>query len=598
MEAPVLHGFAALDWGIVAAVLVLTTLVGAWLGKHSSLRDFFLGGRSLPWWAVSASIVATEISAVTLVSVPWVVYQPGGSFTFLQVLAIGSILARLAIAWKLVPLYFEREVYSPYDVLGERLGAHARTVASALFTVGGVLSQAARVYLTALVLQVVLHEELAGLGERFDLPPLAISVGIISLFAIAWTWFGGIATVVWTDLILLCVFVASGIALLVVLSGGLDLGFERIWRVGVDSHRFRFLDFDTSPGLAYTFWAAALGSAFGNVGAYGVDQLVAQRLLCCADARAARKAILVSSLAVCVTILFALVGVGLFAWYERHPMSAAGAELVAAAGDRIVAVFVMESVPAGLRGLVVAGILAAAISSLDSMLGALSQTAVSGAWIPWRRWRIRRRRGAIDLVAEDRSALRASRAFVVVFGLLLGGIAMSLQPVAERYGSVLDLALSMPGYTQGALLAGILLALTRAPVDGSGYLWSAPLSALWVFAAAWHGEDAQRIVLVTAAAVLAAWIALRAVPEVARGVGLGRVAVQTGGLAAGLALAAWVSRHGDVWRPGASGEPGAWMSLAFPWYVPAGCAFAFVFGHLLARQGGDPLATGTDPARP
>lgn len=593
---PELNGFSALDWSVVAGVLALTTIVGAVLGKHANLRDYFLGGRKVPWWVVSGSIIATEISAVTMVAIPWTVYRPGGDMTSLSLLVVGSILARLAIAWKLVPLYFAREVYSPYDLFGEHLGEGARRMASALFVAGSILSQSARVYLTGLVLEVVLHEELQTLASATGLPTLAISIGIVSLFAVAWTWIGGVAAVAWTDFLPLVVFVVSAVAMLVVISSGLDLGFERVWRVGIDGHRFHFLDFDTNPARAYTFWAAALAASFGNFGAYGVDQMIAQRLLCCRDARDARKAIAWSSLAMGVTFLVALVGVGLVAWYERNPMSEAGKLLVESANDRIVPVFAMEYLPDGLRGLVIAGILAAAISTLDSALGALSQTAVSAAWMPWRRWRARRAGIAADPAAEDGVAIRVSRAFVLFFGLLLGALGVAMEPIARRFGSVLDLALSMPGYTRGALLAGMLLVLSRAPVDGSGFLWAAPISALWVFCCAWHGPKSDQYAPAIAFTLGAAWVFLRAWPDLRAGVGAGRVAIQTLAIALALCLCAWVGRHGEIWWQPVASDPGRWLSLAFPWFEPAGCVLAFVLAHVLARPPAPPeLAAAADP---
>jgi len=592
---PELNSFDALDWSVVAGVLLLTTVVGAVLGRRGSMRDYFLGGRDVPWWVVSGSIVATEISAVTMVAIPWVVFRPGGDMRSLQVLVIGSILARLAIAWKLVPIYFAREVYSPYDVIGERLGEPARRTASALFVAGNILGQSARVYLMALVLEVVLHGELAALSAQSGLSSLVLSVGVVSVFAILWTWIGGVAAVAWTDFILLLVVLVTVVATLTVIAGGLDLGFERIWRVGIDSQRLRFFDFDTNPGRAYTFWAALLASSFGNVAAYGVDQMTAQRLLCCRTARDARKAIIGSSVAMVITFLVALVGVGLFAWYERHPMSLAGQELITT-DDRIVPVFALEYMPAGLRGLVIAGIVAAAISTLTSALSALSQTSLSAAWLPLVR-RIRAWRGIVlDAAAQERSAVRAARALVLFFGLLLGAIGIALQPVALKYGSVLDLALSLPGYTQGALLAGILLALTRAPIDGSGYVWSAPLSALWVYCCAWHGPRTDLMVPPIAVAVGVAWLFLRSWPDWRAGVPLSRVLLQASYLIGALALCVWVSRHGEFWWQPIQSDAGRWLPLAFPWYVPAGCVFAFALGHVLARS--EPLATANTDPRP
>jgi Na+/proline symporter len=251
-------GMSTLDWLIVFGVLAVTTLIGVVFGRAATIREFFLGGRKLPWSAVSASIVATEISALTLIGVPWVVYKPGGNFAYLQLVLIGSVIARCVIAWKLVPAYYEREIYSPYDWIGARMGSRARDVATGLFALGGVLSQAARVYLTALVLEIVLHGPLTRLAELTHVPTLALSIGIITGFAILWTWIGGITAVVWTDLFLFFVLVASAVIALVVVAQQLDIGFARLWRVGVDAHKVDFLDFDTSPAKAYTFWAAVI----------------------------------------------------------------------------------------------------------------------------------------------------------------------------------------------------------------------------------------------------------------------------------------------------------------------------------------------------
>lgn len=171
--SPSTLSFGALDWGVVLGVLLATSLFGAWFGRQSTLRDFFLGGRRLPWWAVSASIVATEISALTLVSLPAIVFVDGGTCAYLQITLIGSVVARLAIAWWLVPAYYQEEIYSPYDWVGRRLGESARRMMTLFGAIGGVLSQAARVYLTAVVLEILLHEQLRAWKTPAASPPSA-----------------------------------------------------------------------------------------------------------------------------------------------------------------------------------------------------------------------------------------------------------------------------------------------------------------------------------------------------------------------------------------------------------------------------------------
>lgn len=573
-------GLGTLDLAIVAIVLLATTALGAAFGGKHTVRDFFLGGRRLPWWAVSASIVATEISALTLVSVPFVVFKPGGNFTYLQITVFGATLARLAIAYWLVPAYYEREIYSPYDFMGRHLGERVRRMASALFALGGVLSQSARVYLTGLVLEIVLHREFAWLAERTGLPSLALAIGLLTAFAVLWTWIGGVVTVIWTDFLLFFVFTAAAAIALWVVAREVG-GFETLHVAGTGAQKLVFFDFDSSPAKAYTFWAASIASTWGNVAAYGTDQLMAQRLLCCRNVRDARLALVSSSVAMLVSVLVAFVGVGLFAYYERFPLEGAAKALYEAQGDRIFPIFVVEVVPAGLKGLILAGILAAAISSLDAILAALAQVAVTTFWLPWR--------AAAAVLAperEERRAITASRVLVLVFGVLLAGIAYALQDASRRYGSVLDLGLSMAGYTQGALLAGFLLAWRRASIDGSGFLWSAPMSVVFVLALAWHGPRSAALCAGFGAVWFAAWVVVRAVPGWMRNETRGRIVVQTLALAIGLAALAWVNRYGlvAVERDArASGEP-LWLPVAFPWYVPAGCTVAFVYGHLLSRR--------------
>lgn len=585
--ATLLGGLETVDWLIVGGTLALTTLLGVVLGRGATIREFFLGGRKLPWWAVSASIIATEISALTLVGVPYVVYKPGGDFAYLQLVVIGSVIARCAIAWWLVPAYYEREIYSPYDYIGARLGNRARDVATVLFALGGTLSQGARVYVTALVLEIVLHGPLTRLSEMTHVPTLALSIGILSAFAILWTWIGGITAVVWTDVFLFIVLAGAAVIALVVVAQQLDFGFARLWRVGVDAHKVTFLDFDASPTKAYTFWAAVIAWSWSGIGAYGVDQLMAQRLLCCRSVRDARLALVSSSIGVIVSVLVAFVGVGLFAYYERNPMTPEVMALVQEKGERLLPIFVTEVVPVGLKGLIVAGIFAAAISSLDAILAALSQTALTSLWLPWRARRLARRPESArpPPEVEERRAIRVSRLFVILSGLALGALAWKLHSVSQKSASVLDLGLEMATYTQGALLAGFALAFLRPGRSGSGFLWSAPLSVAFVFALARHEPRAPLACMAFAAVFALAWIALRAIPDSRHGVASSRVLLQTlAVLFAGVALV-WLNRYGlfSVENPEALGGGFVLERLAFPWYVPIGSTVAFAFGLILTR---------------
>ena len=222
-------GFSGIDWAIVFGTLVLITIIGHKLtGRISTVRDFYLGGRRLPWYAVSASLIATEISAVTFFAVPSQVWGENGSIAYLQIGLFSALIARLVIATVLAPAYYEREVYSPYDFMGHRLGRSVRRMTSVLFMIGGTLAQAARVYITAVVIEVLAYEQLRAVADVVHIEPLALAIIGISLVALLWTWIGGVATVVWTDAMLFLLFVGGIGAILVTLHnqivGGLGAG--------------------------------------------------------------------------------------------------------------------------------------------------------------------------------------------------------------------------------------------------------------------------------------------------------------------------------------------------------------------------------------
>jgi Na+/proline symporter len=577
-------GFTWIDWAVVAGVIAFTTLLGERLsGKQQTVRDFFLGGRRLPWYAISASIVATEISAVTYVSLPSVVWKEGGNITYLQLGLIGSLLARLIVGYVLVPAYYEREIYSPYDYMGRRLGEGVRRTSTLLFSLGGLLGQAARVYLIAVVLEVLLFRELGWLETHLAVPPLAGAVCAIGVVAVAWTLIGGISTVIWTDAVLFLLFLLGiGVALFTV-AGGVEGGFSAAMSQGWEAGKFRFFDFDTDPTKAYTFWAALFAATWGGVGSYGTDHLIAQRMFCCRNEREARKAIVASIAAMGVTFLVALVGIGLFAWYREHPLGGAAAAMVAEKPDRVFPVFIVEAIPTGLKGLVIAGAFAAAISSLDSILAALSQTTLSTLYLPGRR-RVLENGGADpDSPEEQRRTLRISRGLVVFWGVMLCATAISMEVVAAHYASILDLALAMASYTGGALIAGFFLSLLPLGVDGSGYRWSAPLSVLAVFAIVWHATWAQVLVHAVLAVALLLWGARRLLPALGSGRDVRGECLRTVWLVVLAAVISVTVLRGHALRVDPDGATTTAV-LAWPWYIPAGSTVAFVWGLLLGRR--------------
>ncbi|MFQ5413160.1 MAG: hypothetical protein ACE5E6_01750 [Phycisphaerae bacterium] len=596
-DAAALSGvFTWIDWVVVAGYLAGTTVLGGvFAGRQATIRDFFLGGRKLPWYAVSGSIVATEISAVTFVGLPYVVFKDGGDFTYLQLGVFGALSARLVVGYVLVPAYYRREIYSPYDYIGYRLGRGARNVTTVVFAIGGMLAQSARVYLTAVVLELLLADSLFGwLAAETGVSTMTWSIWAIGLTAVVWTLMGGITTVIWTDVMLLLVFMVGAAVALGYVVASLDGGVSGLVAIGRAGGKFQFFDFDVNPCKAYTFWAAIIASTWHNVGAYGTDQMMAQRMFCCRSPRDARRAVVSSYVGIVVTIMVMLLGVGLYAYYKTHPLSGAGLALYEGRGDRILPIFILDVLPTGLKGLLIAAVFAAAISSLDSILVALSQatlplvSAVRGrlghgssrAACSGGASSVDDASGAARAMSrvDDRRAVRVSRVLVVVWGCVLCVLSQVAERAADHYPSLLDLALSMAGYTGGALLAGVLLAMLPARRFGRGLCWSAPISVATVFAVAWHAPWARYACVGMAIVFLAAWVVAACRSRTA---GVGR---RTVWLVMAVAVMVGVGFFGyGVSAPDAVGHR-AVITLAWPWYSPIGCTVAFVFGYVLAPR--------------
>ena len=435
--------FTAIDWLVVFGYLLATTLVGHFLkGKQSTIKDFFLGGRSLPWLAVSGSIIATEISGVTFIGVPGMVYAAGGNFTYLQ-WGIGSIIARIIVGYFFVRVFYEREIYSPYDYIGNQLGEGAKRLATLIFQIGGILGQSVRVLVAALALKVV--------------TPLEFHecIWIIGLFAVGWTLMGGMRTVIWTDVMQFFLFVGAGLFSLGWIVASLDNGWSTLMDVSGEAGKFTFLNLTSDPAVGFTLWVAIIAVPFQNLSAFGVDQLNAQRMFCCRDASDARKAMITSSAALLLTTLMLFVGAGLFAYYE--PLRIVGSEpgIFSEDSNYIFPVWIVTELPVGLRGLILAGIFAAAISSLDSILAALSQTTLS---------LFRKPGNEKEQVKKD---LFNSRLLVLFWGIALSLFAIELDSLRGKV-NVVVLAFGMVSYTTGPMLGMFLASLLTPRASAKG----------------------------------------------------------------------------------------------------------------------------------
>jgi len=613
--------FTWIDWAVLIGYLVLVSILGVKLaGKQENMEDFFRGGGKLPWYAVSGSMIATIISAVTFIGVPAIVFREGGNFTYLQFGIIAGLLSRLFVAFVLVPAYYKHRVYSPYDYMGNQLGEAARTVTTALFSLMGLLAQAARVYLTAIILELVLHDQLTAIADATGISPLVTAVALVGIIAVAWTLLGGIATVVWTDVMLFLVFVVGGVAALLVVASHLPGGVGQIVQDGWEVGKFQlwklqeagapgpgWMTIFTSP---YTLVAAIIAVTFGNVGAYGTDQLLAQRIFCCRSKGAAQLAVISSWAAELVVALMLLVGVGLWAFYRASPEALVGdaAAKVAENADNIFPVFILTVVPQGLTGLIVAGIFAAAISSLTSILAALSQTSMSAVYLPLR---------GIDPDKPEhrhrsREVLFVSRVLIVFWGVALCFMSfgidwyVKLMHTQGKDVPFLDLALGLASYVIGAWLATFLLAWLPVKKNAYGLIWAAPLSVFMVWAARFHdaavpasfsgyfdgmftGHLFLTVCLIVSVTLLVTWLA--SAPSHPQGKGRSGRLMKTGWLLLGCALLVTMSLRG--WFPtyDADGQrlydPETFVAIkrvvAWPWYAVIGGAIAFTFGCLLGE---------------
>jgi SSS family transporter len=407
----------ALDWLVAAAYLGGVVAFGTWLGRRQQgATDYFLGRRDLPWWAVLVSVVATETSALTVISVPGIGFH--GDLTFLQ-LPIGYTLGRIGVAWLLLPGYFRGEITTAYEVLGQRWGSAARRAASALFLLTRALATAVRLFAGAIPLAVI---------TGWSYPTSILAVGAATVI---YTYIGGLRAVVWVDVLQWSVYMVAGAAALAVAihlaPGGLALAAA--------AGKLRVIDWHISLTAPYAFGTAVIGGAFLSAASHGTDHLIVQRLLATRSIGAARAALVGSGLVVaCEFTLFLLVGVAIWA---------AVPGLRQAAGDEVFPSFVVSHLPPLLRGLVLAGILAAAMASTASALNSLASSTTHDYYAPLRR------------ESDEGRLLRAGRLFTLLWAAVLVSGALLLR---SRETPVVVVALSIASLTYGALLGTFALA--------------------------------------------------------------------------------------------------------------------------------------------
>lgn len=421
--------FTLLDWSVLLLYLAGTTALGVWLGRgQKDARDYFVANGTIPWWAVLFSIVATETSALTFISIPGLAYL--GDFGFLQV-ATGYLLGRIVIAYTLLPRYAGGELVTAYALLEKRFGGATRRFASVTFMVTRAFGDSVRVFATAIPIALILGPVIS---PEYVTPVSILALGATTLL---YTYHGGVRAVVWTDVIQTFVYLGGGLGAVYLIGNAVDGGWSAILTRAGDAGKLRLIDTYGGLDRAHTLWAGLLGGGFLSMASHGADQIIVQRLLTSGSLRDARKALIGSGIAVIMQFgLFLLIGVGLWAFYEAR---------VFPAPDKIFPTFIIEEMPAGMTGLVIAAILAAAMSTISGSLNSLAAATTHDIWAPLK--------GGLK---DGPELLRTSRIFTLVWAVILIGGALLYRAEGTP---VVVVALSVASFTYGGLLGGFFLAM-------------------------------------------------------------------------------------------------------------------------------------------
>ena len=440
-----------IDLLVVAAYLALAVWGGHRLSRgRCTLRDYYLTGRRVPWWAVMGSIVATETSTVTVISVPG--YAFGGDLTFLQ-LALGYLAGRVLVAFVLLPAYFSRDLLSAYQLLSARVGRAFGQCAAAVFLITRNVADGLRLFATSLVLAAMLTTAAAtvGLADPPQAPLVVAAIVVIAAVTLAYTWLGGMTAVIWMDIVQLAVYLTGALVAAAMLHAGIPGGAQEAWAAAEEAGKLVTFDFAWDLRRDYTFWSGVLGGAVFTAATHGTDQMFVQRYLCSRSLADARLALIASGVFVFVQFaLFLGIGVLLWAFYTAaEPAALAGITTGGAVqADRIFPLYLMTHLPPGLRGLVLAAIVAAAMSTLSSSLNSSAASTIADFYLA----------GAGRKPSEAR-ALRASRWTTGAWAAVQVTVAIAAIGVSQR---IIDDVLTVQFFSGGLMLGVFLLSVLIA----------------------------------------------------------------------------------------------------------------------------------------
>lgn len=419
--------FTVLDAVVLVAYLAGITVLGIWVGRRqANAKDYFVADRAIPWWAVMLSIVATETSALTFISIPGLAYT--GNLGFLQV-AAGYILGRIAVAYALLPKYYQGEIVTAYALLEKRFGLATRRLTSIVFMVTRGMADAVRVFATAIPIALILGGTVSG---PWVMPTAIVILGALTVI---YTYRGGMKAVVWTEIVQASIYIFGGLSAIVLIGRAMPGGWSAILDSARAAGKLQAIDWYTGIDRPHTVFAGLLGGAFLAMASHGADQLIVQRLLSSRSLRDAQRAIIGSGIVVFVQFaLFLMIGVGLYVLFGGREF---------AAPDAIFPTFIIEQMPAGLVGLLVAAIIAATMSTHSGAINSLAAATTHDIYLP-----------LTKRAASDPRTLRAGKLFALIWGVGLTGGALLFRDTGTP---VVVVALSIASFTYGGLLGTFFL---------------------------------------------------------------------------------------------------------------------------------------------
>jgi len=442
-------GFSFVDYAIVIVYLAGVTVAGILLsGRQRSSRDYFLGGKEMRWWSVGFSIVASETSTLTFISIPGLAYR--SDMHFLQ-LVFGYFIGRLLVSIVFIPAYYAGDLETAYDLLGRRFGPALRKFTSSVFIVTRVLASGVRLFATAIPVHII---------TGLDYPA---SILLIGVFTLAYTYLGGLKAVVAMDVVQLFIYLTGAAAAMAIILGRLPNGWADVVAAATTGggNKFEILNLSWGTSLAvflaspYTLLGGLLGGTFLTMASHGTDQLLVQRLLGCRSRRDSQRALMLDATVIVLQFAFFLVlGLCLYAFYQQVPFQALGLR----SSDEIFPKFIVENLPSGIAGLVIAGVLASAMGTLSSSISSLASATFLDLFAPVRRKR------SLDPAGE----VRWSRLLTLFWGIVLIGGALLF---TDTRNPVVELGLKIASFTYGGLLGTFFLGLlTRRTVQVDGFV--------------------------------------------------------------------------------------------------------------------------------